>query len=231
MSRPCSKIDARLKETERGKKKSAFAKISGRSPSARRQLKSILQAANFPSVPVESQCIKDDKEVGIDTQVMSGTAGSAQSLWDSNVPSYTGILFDSHPLQDMGTLSSPAIQNCFPPETSQVLTLQSHEMADTVLAFSDPKKSGHWEDSSAQSQDNLLYSNINMNILNILDEQQKQQSERHIYKNYASTIPPTLSNDLNFSTSSLSSLGPLQSNSSASITNIPYLPDSEDCLW
>eukprot|EP00253_Pinus_taeda_P001164 PITA_01164 len=191
MSKPCSRIDARFKETERAKKKSVFAKFSGKSPSAIRQLKSRLHPAFFPSVPVESQCIKDDKEGEIHAQAISGT-GSARPLWDSNVPSYTGILFtsqDSHPPQNMGTLGSPAIQNCFPPETIQALNLQIHE--DTVLAFSDPKKSGHWEDNSAQSQDNLFDSNINMNIMNILDQQQQQEPDTHIYEKFASTIFPT----------------------------------------
>jgi hypothetical protein len=249
MSKPSSRIEARLKARERAKKKSASAKICGRSPSAIRQLKSMERyLTNFPkgvlpytTVPVDSQCIKDDNPCGIHTQDMSGI-GRAQPLWDSNMPSYTGILFttqNSHPLPNMATLGSSAIQNSFPPlpSTSDSIqtvigsSLQSYEMADSVIPFSDPKRNRQLGWNAAQSQANLLYSNINLNIMQSVDQQQQQQSKKHILKNFASTIVPTLSKDINFSTSSLSSQGSLQSNSSASITNMPYFADSEECLW
>ena len=98
--------------------------------------------------------------------------------------------------------------------------LQSYEMEDSAIPIFEPNHNRHLGTNAVQGQANLLYSNIPIFVKNV-EQQQQQQAQTH-FKYFESTVVPTFFNDINFSTSSLSSRGPLQSNSS-SIKNMPSI--------
>jgi hypothetical protein len=243
MSEPTSGIEAILKPSELGTKKSATAKNSVESPPAIHHFNSMQPSLNnlfksiFPhtALPFESQCSNDDNPFAIHTQIMSGT-GNVQQLWDyTNWPSYTDMLHthDSHVLQNLSSSSTAPLQMSFLPMPSTPASIQtalrsfcleSYEMADSAISFFDPKESQHLGDVADQSQANLPCSNIPNMIMTSLEQQQQQQAQMNI-KHYASTFVPTISNDINFSTSSLSTRGPQQSVVS-SITDMPSVTRS-----
>lgn len=238
MSKPAaSRREARLKARERARKKSASAQNSIGSPPSIQQLNSMPSSFTsmfkssfpYPTLPLESPCHKYDNPCGIQTQVLSGI-DSVQQLWGyNNMPSYTDMLCtqESHPLQNMPSYSTAALQKSLPavPSTSasiQAVTgsscLQSYEMADSAISFFYPKEIRHLGSNGAQGQPSLCYSNTANLIMKSTEQQQAQMHIRH----FGSTFVPTFSNDTHFSTSSLSARGPLQSNSSC-ITNMPSL--------
>lgn len=227
-SKPVSRVEARLKARERARKKSSSAKKSDGFPLDIHQLKSMQPSLTslsknvypYTTLPLESQCRKDDNPCGIHAQVLSGT-GSVQQLFDyNNTPSYTDMLCteDSLTLQNMASLTA-AFQKYFPPVPSTLASmqavigsslLQSYEKADSVFPFFHSKESRHLEGNAGEGQGNHFFSNIPHINIGKSVEQQAQINNAH----FASTIVPTFSGDLNFSTSSLSRREPLQSNSS-----------------
>lgn len=237
MSKPVSRKEARFKARERARKKSSSAKNSGGSPPVIHQLKSMQPSLtspfnNFSSYtthPLESQCSKDDNPCGVHAQVFS-EAGCVQQLFDyNNTPSYTDMLctHDSHPLQNMASSFTAALQKPFQPTPSTLAgmqaplggsLLQSYEMADSAFPFFHSKQSRHLEGSTAEGQGNHFFSNI-PNIIVKSIEQQQQEAQINV-KHFSSPIVPTFSNDINISTSSLSRKEPLLCNSSPA-TNMP----------
>jgi hypothetical protein len=138
---------------------------------------------------------------------------------------------DSHPLQNMPSYSTSALQKSLPPAPSTSASIQavmessyiqSYEMADSAIPFFYPKQVLHLGGNGAQGQANLYYSSPPNTIMKRV-EQQPQTLIRH----FCSTSVPTLSNDIHLLTSSLSGRGPLQSNSS-SITNMPSLSHAQN---
>jgi hypothetical protein len=170
------------------------------------------------SLPLEPQCNNDDSPCAIHTHIFSGT-GNAQKLWDyNNMPSYTDMLStqDSHPLQNMPSPLTEALQKSFQPVTatpasSQVVIespcLQSNEMADSA------KQSRDFGVNAEQGR-----ANIPVMIMKSAEQQQQKQAYMH-FRHYASTFFPMFSNNANCLTSSLSSRGTPPSISSF-ITNI-----------
>lgn len=243
MSKPAaSRREARSKARERARKKSASAQNPTGSPRAIRQLNSMQSSLTslfkssfpYPKLPMESPCHKDDNRCGIQTQVLSGI-DSVQQLWGyNNMPSYTDMSCtqESHPLQNMPSYSTAGLQKSLPalPNSSvsiQAVTgsscLQSYETPDSPISFFHPKEIRHMGGNGAQGQANLCYSNTPNLIMKSAEQQQAQMHIRH----FGSTFVPTFSNDIHFSTSSLSGRGPLQSNSSC-ITNMPSLSHTQN---
>jgi hypothetical protein len=239
MSKPDPKIEARFKARERARKKSASAKNSGAPPPAIAQLNSVQPSLSsmcksvspYTTLPLEYQTFsKNDNLCGFQPHVLTGT-GSGQQLCDYNASSYTQILCtqDFHPLQNMASPLTAALQKSFPPvpSTSSVHALmessffQSNEMADSTNPIFEPSQNRQLGGNAAQGQANLFYSNIPVFMKNVEQHQQQQQAQTH-FRYFPSTAVPTFSNDINLSTSILSSRGPLQSNSS-SITNMPSI--------
>jgi hypothetical protein len=234
MSKPVSRKEARLKARERARKKSSSAKNSGGSSPAIHQLKSMQPSLTslfknvspYTTLPLEPQCRKDDNPCGIHAQVLSET-GCAQKMLDyNNTPSYTDMLCtqDSHPLQNMASSWTAALQKSFQPVPSTLASMQavigsslpqSYEMVDSAFPLFHPKQSRHLESNTAEGQGNHFFPNMIMKSV----EQEQQASQINI-KHFASTIVPTFSNYINFSTSSLSSKEHLQANFS-SATNMP----------
>lgn len=225
MSKQDPKIQRRFKARERARKKTASAKNSSASLPDIQQLNSIHPSLSsiskialpYASLPLEYQTFsKNDNACGIQPQVLTGRS-SAQQFWDYNAPSYTEFLCsqDSHPLQIMASSSTTALQNHFPPvpSTSSVPAVlgsscfQTYEMSGSANQIFEPNQILHLEGNPGQTQVNLLYSNIPM----LMKSVEQQQAE--------TTVISRFSDDINFSTSGLSSRGPLQSNSS-SITNM-----------
>ena len=171
----------------------------------------------YTTLPLEfQQSSKDDNSCGIQSEVLTGT-GSVQQLWDYNTASYTKIICtqDSLPLQNMASSSTEALQKSFQPvqNTSSVHVvlgsscLQSYEMEDSAIPIFEPNYNRHLGTNAVQGQANLLYSNIPIFVKNV-EQQQQQQAQTH-FKYFESMAVPTFFNDINFSTSSLSSRGPL----------------------
>jgi len=242
MSKPAaSRREARLKARERARRKSASAQNSVGSPPAIQQLNSMKPSLTsllkssflYPTLALESHCSKDDNPCGTHTQVLSGI-DSVQQLWGyNNMPSYTDMLCtqDSHPLQNMPSYSTSALQKSLPPAPSTSASIQavmessyiqSYEMADSAIPFFYPKQVLHLGGNGAQGQANLYYSSPPNTIMKRVE----QQPQTHI-RHFCSTSVPTLSNDIHLLTSSLSGRGPLQSNSS-SITNMPSLSHAQN---
>jgi hypothetical protein len=173
------------------------------------------------SLPLEPQSNNDDSPCGIHTHILSGT-GNVQKLWNyNNMPSYTDMLStqDSHPLQNMPSPLTEALQKSFQPVTATLASsrvfiespcLQSNEMADSA------KQSRDLGVNAEQGR-----ANIPDMIMKSGEQQQQQQAHMH-FRHYASTFVPLFSSNANCLASSPSSRGTPPSISS-SIANIHSL--------
>lgn len=218
MSDLSSEMEAILKGRELGTKKSAVAKNDFGSQPV------------FPctALPFESQWSNDVNPFGIHTRSLSGAVNVQQQLDYTNLQSYTDMLYshDSHLLQNLDSSSPAPLQKSFlpVPSTPEIIEasigsfcLDSYEMADSPISGFDHYLGCKLE----QGQANLSYSSVPNMILRSVEQQRQKQAQIN-FQRYASTFLPTLSNDIDLSTSSLFNMGPQQSIFS-SITSIPSL--------